>query len=176
MLSTSELRSMFDRLLLELPESLRAELRIQYGYCNPLHGLIDVVIMRGDQCMALGRFRPVSEDAPSDFSDRFQMAMGYPADTWYLFDFDGERIVLNDLSMDDPEDEYSEATVSTLCRICTRPAEWKEEEKTLGEMKRFLEAQNLLIGDFLLQILLQIKKQLRVKSHNCLIFSSPCWT
>ena len=147
MLSTSELRSMFDRLLLELPESLRAELRIQYGYCNPLHGLIDVVIMRGDQCMALGRFRPVSEEAPSEFSDRFQMAMGYPADTWYLFDFDVERIVLNDLSMDDPEDEYLKASTSTLRQLCTRPAEWKEEEKTLDEMKRFLEAMRFLISE-----------------------------
>ena len=146
MLSTSELRSMFDRLLLELPESLRAELRIQYGYCNPLHGLIDVVIMRGDQCMALGRFRPVSEDAPSYFSERFRMAMGYPADTWYLFDFDGERIVFNDLSLEDPLDEFSAATVSNLRRLCTRPAEWKEEEKTLEEMKRFLEAMRFLIN------------------------------
>jgi hypothetical protein len=147
MVNTSALRSMLDRLLLELPESLRAELRIKYGYCNPLHGLIDVVIMRGDQCMALGRFRPVSENAPSEFSERFRMAMGYPADTWYLFDFDGERIVLNDLSMDDPEDEFSEATVSTLRQLCTRPAEWKEEEKTQDEMKRFLEAMRFLISE-----------------------------
>lgn len=137
MVNTSALRSMLDRLLLELPESFRADLYLKYGHCSLLHGHIDVVIMRGDQCMALGRFRPVSEQAPSQFSERFWMAMGYPAGTWYLFDFDGERLVLNDLSLDDPEDEFTECAATGLRRLCTLPSKWKEDQKTLEDMKRF---------------------------------------
>ena len=144
---TSELRSMLDRLLLELPESLRAELYIKYGHCSPLHGHIDVVIMRGDQCMALGRFHSVSDEPPSQFSERFRMAMGYPADTWYLFDYDGERMVINDLSEEDPEDEFTTCLETGLRLLCTLPSDWKEEQKTLDDMKRFLEAMRFLIHE-----------------------------
>lgn len=147
MLSTSEWRSQLDRLLLELPESFRADLSIQFGYCSPLHGVIDVVISRGDQCMALGRFRPVSENGPGAFGDRFRMAMGYPADTWYLFDFDGERLVINDLSLTDPMDEFPDSIENGFRRLCTLPADWREEQKTLGDMKRFLEAMRYLIDE-----------------------------
>ncbi len=147
MLSTSEMRSMLDRQLLDLSDSLRADLTIEYAHCSPLHGLIDVVIMRGNQCMALGRFRPVSESAPSDFAERFRMAMGYPADTWYLFDFDGEHLVINDLSLDEPLDEFTEPIETGLRRLCTLPADWKEEQKTLDDMKHFLEAMRDLINE-----------------------------
>jgi len=147
MLSTSELRSMLDRLALALPPSLRADISIRYAHCSPLHGVIDVVIMRGDQCMGLGRFRPVSEEAPCSFGERFRMAMGYPADTWYLFDFDGERLVINDLSLDDPQDEFTDSLENGLRRLCTLPAVWKEEQQTLDEMKRFLESMRYLIDE-----------------------------
>ncbi|MFN5803801.1 MAG: hypothetical protein ACK420_00575 [Sphingomonadales bacterium] len=50
-----------DRLLQELPEQSRQELSIEYGFASPLHGLIDVVIRKGGQCMALRRFRPVAD-------------------------------------------------------------------------------------------------------------------
>jgi len=147
MLSTSDLRSMLDRLLLVLPVSLRSDLSIRYGHCSTLHGVIDVVITRGDQCMALGRFRPVSETAPSCFGDRFRMAMGYPTDTWYLFDFDGTRMVINDLSVEDPEDLFTDSPEDGLRRLCTVPAEWREEQNTLEDMKRFLEAMRYLIDE-----------------------------
>jgi len=147
MLSTSEWRSQLDRLLLELPASLRSDLSIGYGHFSPLHGVIDVIITRGDQCMALGRFRSVSEQAPSAFPDRFRMAMGYPADTWYLFDFDGERMVINDLSLTDPMDEFPDCIETGFRRLCTLPADWREEQKTLGDMKRFLEAMRYLMDE-----------------------------
>ncbi|MFM7671988.1 MAG: hypothetical protein ACKO6Q_05270 [Bacteroidota bacterium] len=138
---------MLDRLALALPASLRADLSIRFAHCSPLHGVIDVVITQGDQCMALGRFRPVSEEAPCSFGERFRMAMGYPADTWYLFDFDGERLVINDLSLDDPRDEFTDSIEVGLQRLCTRPDEWKEEQHTLDEMKRFLESMKYLIDE-----------------------------
>jgi hypothetical protein len=147
MLNTAELRSTFDRLLLELPESFRSDVSIRYGYCSPLHGVIDVVITRGDQCMALGRFRPVSAEAPSGFSDRFTMAMGYPADTWYLFDFDGTRLVINDLSLTDPEDEFSTSVETDFRRLCSTPTEWKEGQKKFEDMKRFLDSLRYLINE-----------------------------
>jgi hypothetical protein len=147
MLNTTELRSTFDRLLLELPESLRSDVTIRYDHYSPLHGLIDVVITRGDQCMALGRFRSVSKDTPSGFSDRFRMAMGYPADTWYLFDFDGTHLVINDLSLTDPEDEFSSSAETGFRRLCSTPEEWKQEQKTFDDMKRFLDAMRYLIDE-----------------------------
>lgn len=147
MKSTSELRSMLDRLSLALPESIRTDLTIEYGHCSTIHGVIDVVIRLGEQCMALGRFRSVSEHEASQFADRFRMAMGYPDDTWYLFDFDGEQLLINDLSRDHPQDEITDSLESGLRRLCTVPAEWKEEQKTLEDMKRFLEAMRDLIDE-----------------------------
>ena len=73
--------------------------------------------------------------------------MGYPADTWYLFDFDGERMVINDLSKEDPEDEFTTCLETGLRRLCTLPSDWKEEQKTLDEMKRFLESMRFLIHE-----------------------------
>ncbi len=75
------------------------------------------------------------------------MAMGYPADTWYLFDFDGERLVINDLSLTDPMDEFPDSIENGFRRLCTLPADWREEQKTLGDMKRFLEAMRYLIDE-----------------------------
>ncbi len=147
MRSTSELRSMLDRLSLSLPESIRADLSIEYAHCSTVHGVIDVVIRRGEQCMALGRFRPVSDHQASQFTDRFRMAMGYPDDTWYLFDFDGEQLLINDLSLDNPQDDLTDALDIGLRRLCTLPAEWREEQKTLEDMKRFLEAMRDLIQE-----------------------------
>ena len=147
MLNTAELRSMIDRHISELPESMRSEITIRYGHCSPLHGAIDIVITRGGQCMALGRLCPVIEGAPSGFADRFRMAMGYPADTWYLFDFDGHNLVINDLSFSDPIVEFSNEVASGFRRLCSTPAEWKEEQKTFGEMKRFLDAMRYLIDE-----------------------------
>jgi len=147
MKSTSELRSMLDRLALALPEPIRADLSIEYGHCSTIHGVIDVVIRRGEQCMALGRFRPVSEHEASQFADRFRMAMGYPDDTWYLFDFDGEQLLINDLSLDNPQDDLTDALESGLRRLCTVPAQWREEQETMEDMKRFLEAMRDLINE-----------------------------
>ncbi|MBM3431682.1 MAG: hypothetical protein FJX92_01595 [Bacteroidetes bacterium] len=147
MLSTSECRSQLDRFLCALPVALRKDLTIEYAHCSTLHGVINVVIARGDQCMALGRFRAVSEKEPSAFVNRFRMAMGYPADTWYLFDFDGERMVINDLSLTDPLDVFTDSARAGFRRLCTLPSEWKEEQKTLNDMKQFLEAMRYLIDE-----------------------------
>ena len=78
MKTTFEIRSLFDSMLKDLSGLTNNELTIRYNYSSILHGTIDVIIERGNQCMALGRFRTVSEDSPSDFSERFRQAMGYP--------------------------------------------------------------------------------------------------
>jgi hypothetical protein len=147
MLSTFELRSQFDRLLSSLPENIRRDLSVTYFHCSTLHGITDVVIHRNGQCMALGRFRPVSEEPPSEFAARFQMAMGYPEDTWYLFDFDGERIVVNDLSLEEPQDDFYTYLEQGVGRLTTLPALWRKEQKTLQEMKMFLESMRHLIEE-----------------------------
>jgi hypothetical protein len=147
MKTTFELRSLFDQLLMDLPPQTRSELSIEYGFYSPLHGSIDVVIRRGDQCMALGRFRRVSEENPSYFGDRFKLAMGYPEDTWYLFDFDGENMVINDLSLSDPADEFPAYPEEGLRRLITIPEEWHAEQKKFQDMKNFLEAMRDLIDE-----------------------------
>ena len=147
MKTTFEMRSLFDRLLENLPQQARQELIINYGYQSMLHGPIDVVIRRGDQCMAIGRFRPVSEEGSSDFAERFRLAMGYPDDTWYLFDFDGQNMVINDLSLSDPLDEFPCTPDEGLCRLITTPYEWHADQKKFHEMKQFLEAVRDLIDE-----------------------------
>ncbi|MEY4586752.1 MAG: hypothetical protein RIT05_1170 [Bacteroidota bacterium] len=147
MKSTFELRSDFDRLLLALPESARQEISVDYGFCSPLHGHIDVVIRRGDQCMALGRFRPVSQEGPCNFSERFRLAMAYPDDTWYLFDYDGDSMLLNDLSLSDPMEELPDSPAEGLSRLVTIPAEWHAEQKKFQDMKNFLEAMRDLVDE-----------------------------
>lgn len=147
MKSILEIRSALDRLSSVLPESIKRDLILDYSLHNTLHGIIDVVIKRGNQCMAIGRFCPVSEKNSNGFSLRFNIAMGYPNATWYLFDYDGERMLINDLSREEPLDEYPESIESGFRRLCTLPAEWRAEQSTLEDMKRYLEAVRYLIDE-----------------------------
>ena len=147
MITTFEMRSLFDRLLKNLPQQTRKELTINYDYQSMLQGPIDVVIRRGDQCMAIGRFRPVSEEGSSDFAERFRLAMGYPDDTWYLFDYDGQNMVINDLSLSDPLDEFPSTPDEGLRRLITTPDEWHADQRKFQEMKQFLEAVRDLIDE-----------------------------
>lgn len=147
MKSTFEIRSAFDRLLEGLPQYLRQEITVSYGYNSPLHGIIDVVIRKNDQCMAIGRFRKVNEEGPSDFSERFRLAMGYPDDTWYLFDYDGDSMVINDLSLSDPQDEFPICPEEGLRRFILLPDEWYAEQKKFQDMKNFLEAMRDLLNE-----------------------------
>jgi len=147
MKTTFEIRSLFDKLIQELPEKTRQELSVRYNYSSILHGTIDVIIERGNQCMALGRFRTVSEESPSDFSERFRQAMGYPDDTWYLFDYDGKNMVINDLSLSEPVDEFPATPEEGLRRLITTPDEWHSDQKKFQEMKQFLEAVRHLIDE-----------------------------
>jgi hypothetical protein len=75
------------------------------------------------------------------------MAMGYPEDTWYLFDFDGERIVVNDLSLEEPQDDFYTDIEQALGRLTTLPTLWRKEQKTVQEMKMFLESMRHLIEE-----------------------------
>jgi maltodextrin utilization protein YvdJ len=147
MKTTFEIRSLFDKLIQELPEKTRQELSVRYNYSSILHGTIDVIIERGNQCMALGRFRTVSEESPSDFCERFRQAMGYPDDTWYLFDYDGKNMVINDLSLSEPVDEFPATLEEGLRRLITTPDEWHADQKKFQEMKQFLEAVRHLIDE-----------------------------
>jgi hypothetical protein len=97
--------------------------------------------------MAIGRFRPVSEEGSSDFAERFRLAMGYPDDTWYLFDFDGQNMVINDLSLSDTMDEFPSTPDEGLRRLITTPDEWHADQKKFQEMKQFLEAVRDLIDE-----------------------------
>ena len=137
--NSKELQRVLGELLAALPEEARAGISIQYGFQTPINGPVDVVIHRNDEFMALGRFRTVNQQAGSGFSARFQLAMGYPDDCWYLFDFDGERMVLNDLSYDHPVDEYPESAVVGISRLLMRPEEWKSKEKKFQDMKLFID-------------------------------------
>ena len=147
MKSTFEIRSAFDRLLNELSQQTRKELSISYGYNSPLHGMIDVVIRKNGQCMAVGRFKKVDEEGHSDFAERFRIAMGYPDDTWYLFGYDGKKMVINDLSLSDPIDDFPSCAEEGLRRLIMLPEEWHAEQKKLQDMKNFLEAMRDLIDE-----------------------------
>jgi hypothetical protein len=147
MKTTFEIRSLFDSMAKELSGLIKEEVTIRYNYSSVLHGTIDVIIQRGNQCMALGRFRTVSEDSPSDFSERFRLAMGYPEDTWYLFDYDGKNMVINDLSLSEPVDEFQNSPEEGLRRLITTPDEWHADQKKFQEMKQFLEAMRHLIDE-----------------------------
>ena len=147
MKTTFEIRSLFDSMLKDLSGLIKEGITIRYNYSSALHGTIDVIIQRGNQCMALGRFRTVSEDSPSDFSERFRLAMGYPEDTWYLFDYDGKNMVINDLSLSEPTDEFPSCPQEGLRRLITTPEEWHADQKKFQEMKQFLEAVRHLIDE-----------------------------
>ena len=135
---TKEIQRIFNEVLGSLPEEARAGVSIQYGYSTPF-GTVDVVIHRNGECMALGRFRAVSKQAGSDFVSLYKLAMGFPEECWYYFDFDGERMVLNDLSLSHALDEYPESAAAGISRLLMHPEEWKSNEKKLLDMKRFVD-------------------------------------
>lgn len=117
----------FEKAMQALPQALLAETNIQFDYHNPIHGDIDVILFRNGACIALGRFCAVDNQKKGVFSDRFKMAMGYPGEPWYLFDFDGNTIVFNDLSYNVPVDEKSNDIERTLRRLLTLPVEWRTQ-------------------------------------------------
>jgi len=49
--------------------------------------------------------------------------------------------------VEDPEDLFTDSPEDGLRRLCTVPAEWREEQNTLEDMKRFLEAMRYLIDE-----------------------------
>jgi hypothetical protein len=54
---------------------------------------------------------------------------------------------VNDLSLDDPQDDFYDDPVEAVNRLVTLPALWRKEQKTLQEMKLFLEAMRHLIDE-----------------------------
>jgi hypothetical protein len=149
MISTEQLRSQVERLVngLGLPAESNLELRFFDREVPRVRA--DVAIYLGNECMALGRFCPVRElDITSeDFTQRFCMAMSYPEDAWYLFDFDGEKMVVNDLSLTDPINDHPPTLESGFRRLTTLPSEWHAEQKKLDEMLRFVESMRYLIDE-----------------------------
>jgi hypothetical protein len=149
MISTEQLRSQVERLVngLGLPAESNLELRFFDREVPRVRA--DVAIYLGNECMALGRFCPVRElDITSeDFTQRFCMAMSYPEDAWYLFDFDGEKMVVNDLSLTDPINDHPPTLESGFRRLTTLPSEWQAEQKKLDEMLRFVECMRFLIDE-----------------------------
>jgi hypothetical protein len=72
---------------------MKSKFEFRYGFASKLHRLIDVVIGKGDQSMALGRFG---------------RAMSYPIDACYLLDYYGGNMVITNLSTSDPEGKFIE--------------------------------------------------------------------
>lgn len=134
-----QLRSEFDRYLKKLSASAFPELSVQYDHPTRFGDTIDVVLSIGDTFMALGRFCPTTVNKKGGTLDRLRLATLFPEDVWYIFDFDGTHIVINDLSDTTPNDEYPATVEEGLNRLCTLPLEWKEMQDTAMKMKRFLE-------------------------------------
>ena len=136
-----QLRSEFDRYLKKLSASSYPELSVQYDYPSRFGDTIDVVLSIGDTIMALGRFCPPAGNKKGGVGtlERLRLATLFPEDVWYVFDFDGTRIVINDLSDTTANDACPATIEEGLNRLCTLPLEWKEMEDTVMKMKRFLE-------------------------------------
>jgi hypothetical protein len=149
MISTEQLRSQVERLVNGLGLPAESNLEIRFFDREVPRILADVAIYLGDECMALGRFSPVkvNDISGEDFTQRFCMAMSYPEDAWYLFDFDGEKMVINDLSLTDPINDHPPTLESGFRRLTTLPSEWQAEQKKLDEMLRFVESMRYLIDE-----------------------------
>ena len=76
-----------------IKQRMNSTFEFRYGFDSKLHRLIDVVIGKGDQCMALGRFG---------------RAMSYPDEACYLLDYYGDNMVITNLSISDPEGKFIE--------------------------------------------------------------------
>jgi hypothetical protein len=149
MLSTRQLCSQVEHLVNGLGLPAESNLEIRFFDREVPRIVADVAIYIDDECMALGRFCPVKEldITGEDFTQRFCMAMSYPEDAWYLFDFDGEKMVVNDLSLTDPINDHPPSLESGFRRLATLPSEWHAEQKKLDEMLRFVESMRYLIDE-----------------------------
>ncbi len=149
MISTRQLRSQIERLVNGLGFPAESNLEIRFFDREVPRIQADVALYLGDECMALGRFCPVKEldITGEDFTQRFCMAMSYPEDAWYLFDFDGEKMVVNDLSLTDPINDHPPSLESGFRRLTTLPSEWHAEQKKLDEMLGFVESMRYLIDE-----------------------------
>lgn len=142
----------FESQLKLLPESFKENLRIEINIGNSLHGFIDIVLYNGEDCMALGFFQESVKanditEKKKQFSIRFNRAMGFHTEPWYLFGFDGNDLVINDLSFFNTTDEYPTSLDAGIRRICTLPKKWHAERKILDDMQRYLEAIRDMINE-----------------------------
>jgi|GEM_PF-632644 len=143
MINKEQLREMFEAQLKLLPTRFKDDLRIEFNVGNSLHGFIDLIIYKGSDCMALGFFQEsVQANSYAEkqklFSNRFNRAMGYHVEPWYLFGFNGHAFVINDLSLNRATDEFPSSVESGLRRLCTIPKQWHAEMKLLEDMQRYL--------------------------------------
>lgn len=145
MLTKNEIQKVLNNVLAEMPADLREGLKVEFDLHQPLHGTIDVVFSKGKECLAMGKFQDVREhtnrtEREQDFMGRFKMAMGYFTEPWYLFGFDGEKLVINDLSNHDYKDEFPNSLQMGIRRLLMLPEKWKAEQKTIDDMLRYIEA------------------------------------
>jgi hypothetical protein len=149
MLSTIELRAQLEQMLNDLGFEPDAKPQIRFLDHHLPNILMDVAIYLDGECLALGRFHPVKQwdITGEDFTQRFCAAMSYPDDAWYLFDFDGERMVINDLSLKEPVNDHPDSLASGMRRLTMLPAKWREEQKKLDEMLRFVESMRYLLAE-----------------------------
>lgn len=147
MLSKQELQEKLSTIINAMPEHIKQGISVEFDRHQPLHGTIDVIILKGDECLALGRYQEVRNynsvtERETDFMNRFKMAMGYHTEPWYLFGFDGEKLVINDLSNHKYEDDFPATLESGIRKLLMTPQEFLAEHKTINDMKRFLDALN----------------------------------
>ena len=152
MLSKQELQTAFNKVLSEMPRKYLESVTVEFDRHQPLHGTIDVIISRGKICLAMGKFQEVKRhnnttEREADFVGRFKMAMGYFTEPWYLFGFDGENLVINDLSVHTYADEYPETIWLGIKRLIMLPEEWREEQETIADMQRYLNTLRTMIDE-----------------------------
>lgn len=120
MRTKKEIQQIFQTLYLQLPGIFRLQTQIIYDVENTAHGTIDVVLVKDGECMAIGRFREL-ENKQEAFVNRFNLAMGFEGEPWFLFDFDGEKIAYNDLNVTIPQEEVKTMNLAVMLSLFKKP-------------------------------------------------------
>jgi hypothetical protein len=144
MIDKSYIQQQFESLFLQLPDSLKEILRVEYLQSPHYSEAADFIIYKEKELMALGCFEKKAADSQTLAANEYflkrisLLPQGNQPRPHYLVTFDGDQIILNDLDSRVSTDEYIDSFALAMQQIATDPNVWNASMSKLQKMKLFL--------------------------------------
>lgn len=139
-----QLQPMFHRLLSGLSPERQQSIRIVYDAGHPLREKTDLLIYVGNTLMAAGNWSPfiagrlstIHDEAFTSYCSKLMSLESIP---WYLFEFDGEHLLIYDLSEEEPRAIITADLIRGIRQLCTVPTDWKNQQHEFTARQQYVQ-------------------------------------